>query len=450
MQDLSYVLFLTLMHSLWQSALLLGIYHSLAPYFRNRRPLEKRDFLLAMLLLQLTLSVITLGMLSAPETPVYFSLFQWQEIGWLKRLSPGLCMVYFSVAVFRLAGVLMRFGNLRNPLLMQATPAPAVLRAFTDWQAQSFRIGRKVTVWVSDHITSPLTYGFLKPVILLPAAVLNRLSLEETEAIIIHELNHIRNQDFLINAGMLVIECIYFFNPAMLIIIKHIRLEREKDCDLRVLNFKYSPSMYAETLLKLAIHSKQKNIQALPLTGEKAQLLKRIRFISNADQHITEEKSYKRLILLAITCMMLLTMGPLRKDEQKAVMAEKTVRKETLKVPFISPHPLQAFKHESEKVKSAEASKKPNRKKNTARKSMNRAAGVKSPDFTANDPAPMADARYASYRISDTEKMVLTEEEESGGNKVVKCYKFVFENNRWESRLIWTLISRTIDTSHAF
>ena len=112
-------------------------------------------------------------------------------------------------------------------------------------------ISRKVSVWISQHIDVPATIGFIKPVILIPFASLNNLSGDQLEAIILHELSHIKRNDYLINIMVAVIETILFFNPFVVLLSKVIKRERENCCDDFVLQYRYDPHSYAYALLRL-------------------------------------------------------------------------------------------------------------------------------------------------------------------------------------------------------
>ena len=63
--------------------------------------------------------------------------------------------------------------------------------------AAQMSIGKSVQVWMSEFITSPVTVGYLKPMILLPVAAINHLSPQQIEAILLHELSHIKRFDYL-------------------------------------------------------------------------------------------------------------------------------------------------------------------------------------------------------------------------------------------------------------
>ena len=97
----------------------------------------------------------------------------------------------------------------------------------------------------------PCMMGYFKPVILLPFTLSTYLSAEEVEAILLHELAHIKRGDYLVNLLQQVIGILLFFNPCMLLINKIINEERENCCDDLVVEATASPLIYAKALFKL-------------------------------------------------------------------------------------------------------------------------------------------------------------------------------------------------------
>jgi bla regulator protein blaR1 len=154
--------------------------------------------------------------------------------------------------------------------------APLNYRLFVQKISSQIGITKKVKVFASKIITSPVTIGFVKPVILLPVAAINNLSVQQLEAILLHELSHIRRHDYIINLVLTIIHVILYFNPFVKWFIKNIEIEREHCCDELVLQFEYNQLSYASALLQLEKASQGSDITlAMAATGKK-QLLNRI------------------------------------------------------------------------------------------------------------------------------------------------------------------------------
>lgn len=113
-------------------------------------------------------------------------------------------------------------------------------------------ITRAVTVVERDDlVTSPATVGWLSPLIILPGAALAGLSPAQVEAILAHELAHIRRHDYLVNLVQLVAETVLFYHPAVWWLSRRIREEREHCCDDLAVEISGDVVGYAEALAEI-------------------------------------------------------------------------------------------------------------------------------------------------------------------------------------------------------
>ena len=93
------------------------------------------------------------------------------------------------------------------------------------------RIDRPVRLLGSIRLQVPVVVGWLRPVILLPVTALTGLPSDQLEAILAHELAHIRRYDYLVNLVQSVVETLLFYHPAAWWISGRVRAEREHCCD---------------------------------------------------------------------------------------------------------------------------------------------------------------------------------------------------------------------------
>lgn len=296
---------LTLLHSLWQTGLLVLIYFVLNASVRVA-PKGRRNMLYALLLVQFALSIATFFLLVLPNSlfknPTVFSPTAYFEpaAAIMKNWSVYLAAAY---SCFVLMKIIAHFYYWHKLGAINRIKPGIDLRHFTRLKAFEFGIP-KIEIWLSDSVHTPFTYGFFRPVILLPVALVNQLSMDEVETLIVHELTHISNNDYLLNFLLLVADTLFFFNPFMRYIISNIKLEREKNCDWQVLQFNYSPVLYAETLLKTATVNLNKNNWQITAVSRKNELLNRIKFFTK-DQNLVKMKqkfnpiSYAVLIFAA-------------------------------------------------------------------------------------------------------------------------------------------------------
>jgi beta-lactamase regulating signal transducer with metallopeptidase domain len=179
----------------------------------------------------------------------------------------------------------------------------------------SFLLGikKKVKVAVSALVSSPVTVGYLKPVILLPVAAMNNLTPAQVEAILLHELSHIRRYDYLLNFVVSVIHTLLYFNPFIKSFINVIEAEREACCDEMVLQFGYDKVGYASALLHLEKTGGRQHALALAAAG-KQNLLTRIEKIVGMEKKKTFRLVQIVPLFVAMFCVLLFNSVLIIKD----------------------------------------------------------------------------------------------------------------------------------------
>lgn len=143
--------------------------------------------------------------------------------------------------------------------------------------SKQLNIKKHVEAAFSEWVDVPCVTGFVKPIILLPFSLATHLSAAEIEAILLHELSHIKRNDYLYNFLQQVMGIILFFNPFARLVGKLISEERENCCDDSVVKVTGSPFIYAQALLKLEENKQNLWQLALASSGKsKYELLNRI------------------------------------------------------------------------------------------------------------------------------------------------------------------------------
>lgn len=189
------------------------------------------------------------------------------------------------------------------------------------------KIKRVVALCESLTVHTPVVAGYLKPIVLMPVGLLSGLSMQQVEVILVHELAHIKRHDYLINFIQSLGETILFFNPFVWMISAWIRDERENCCDDRVLSEGYSPQLYAKTLVELETSREHTGGLALALTGNKNQLLNRIKRIM---EHSTKNQNGKEkfiplvLVALGLVFASWLSINP---NEETDAMEQDSVKR---------------------------------------------------------------------------------------------------------------------------
>ena len=141
--------------------------------------------------------------------------------------------------------------------------------------SKRLHIYRPVRLLESSRVDVPTVIGWLKPVILLPVSALAGLSLAQVEAILAHELAHIRRHDYLVNLLQALLETLLFYHPAVWWLSGRIRAERENCCDDLAVNLCGDPVAYARALADLEALRGSSTHLAMAATG--GHLLTRVR-----------------------------------------------------------------------------------------------------------------------------------------------------------------------------
>lgn len=161
----------------------------------------------------------------------------------------------------------------------------------------SLGIGVNVQLRISEVVNIPCVIGHLKPVVLVPVSLLAGLTQKQIEVILLHELGHVRRNDYLISNLQSILTSIYFFNPFVRWISSKMDEERENACDDIAISVCGDPLFYAHILKELA-EMKNNNALVVAMTGHKNLLLNRITRLFVRDVSFT--KTYGKT-LAAIT-----------------------------------------------------------------------------------------------------------------------------------------------------
>lgn len=251
----------TLLNSWWQLGILWVLFLFLKKVLPRLYASTRYSFALAFLLIGMAWSLISFFLRwSHPFTETsYLTRINnngiYSAYGLLMEYTrvflPYLSMVYLAwltVRIIRFSRLYLGSNQLRTDGLHKA---PVDWRLFLENMCGQMNIKRKVSIWLSDKVDTPVLMGWLKPMVLLPFSAISQLNPDQLEAILIHELAHVRRNDFFWNIVVSLSEMIFFFNPFARQLVAVIREEREHACDDWVLQFPFKPEMYATALLKL-------------------------------------------------------------------------------------------------------------------------------------------------------------------------------------------------------
>jgi len=285
-----YALGWSLIHSLWQGALLCGIAYVLVSIFYLSSK-EKANLLFTLLCLLLVAFIGTYISYLPASAKVYqgghyMITLNAQAIGTnIDKLpfSPESYFPHISVVyLFGLASQLIALlcGYIRIIQLKRGQKHVVA----EEWQhmfgrlLKEFQIKRKVGFFLSEKVQIPTVIGYFKPIILFPFAAVTALDIKQVESILIHEITHIRRHDYALNLIKCLIEAILFFNPFVWFLGRLLEKEREHSCDDQVLKTTGDALVYARALLILeSIRADKLPVFALGAFNKKEYLLERIK-----------------------------------------------------------------------------------------------------------------------------------------------------------------------------
>ena len=234
-----------LIHFLWQGALIALLYVAAR---RSRTP-QTRYLVGCLALAAMTLApIVTFAISGQPELaqthtfaspvptdPAHIEALQILPASLQQaahpEIMPWLVMAWFAGAIVfwaRLTGSWIVATRMRSTFVRRAPP---------QWQRKldeiktRIRVSQPVRLLTSALVQTPAVIGWLRPVILMPIGALAGLPAEQIEALLAHELAHIRRHDYLVNILQSIAESLLFYHPAVWWISNQIRNERELCCD---------------------------------------------------------------------------------------------------------------------------------------------------------------------------------------------------------------------------
>jgi beta-lactamase regulating signal transducer with metallopeptidase domain len=207
--------------------------------------------------------------------------------------APGFDAVLSAIVMLWLAGVaLLQLRLLGGWWRVKGLHRASLASIPSEWQARvdtlAMRLGvRQLVRVVEAHaVDIPSVIGWWRPVILLPIGALAGLTPAQADAILVHELAHIRRYDYLTNALQHVGETLLFYHPAVWWISRRLRIERELCCDEAVVRMCGDPIDYAVALVELEAGRSAR--PALAVAATDGSLVQRIRLL------LSEKPSHRR------------------------------------------------------------------------------------------------------------------------------------------------------------
>ncbi len=260
----------SLLDSIWQMAVLWITYTLLTAGSKRISPAAKYNLVVLFVFISAEWFVYTfLQLLNEPAKTILPGFIPISSIAnrWISRVSSGYLLILFIRFLQYIKRQYFHGNNLAGKL-----PAPE-WQTVADRYARLLGIRRKVEVYLCEVTETAETSRFFKPLILIPVSLITQLSPLQVEAILVHELYHIRRNDYLINICLSCFRSIFFFNPFAQLFYKALAKEREMACDEGVLQWGFASELYAETLYSLEKFRQPQPGFSLAADGNKPWLL---------------------------------------------------------------------------------------------------------------------------------------------------------------------------------
>ncbi|MBW3468903.1 M56 family metallopeptidase [Arthrospiribacter ruber] len=223
----------------------------------------------------------------------------------LKPYLPQLVNFWFVGAILfliRLAAGLSDINRLRRKT---HEPFDVDFEDFLVKKSKQLKIDKVVKLLHSTHVDMPVTFGIWKPIILIPTSLILQISPQQLEAIISHELAHIKRNDYLFNMIQRYLEVFYFFHPVFWWINSEIRKYREMACDELAISHGTEPKALAYGLANVLNHAKNSSPElALAAAKKDPPTLMRIKTIMGIKTDYSQPTS-----LTSITMIITLLIG---------------------------------------------------------------------------------------------------------------------------------------------
>ena len=218
-------------------------------------------------------------------------------------------LIWFVVFVFkciRMTGAIREVYRVRN---YQTISPPEMWQKRLSELQVSLRIKRGVQLLESKLVTVPSVTGFFKPVILVPVGLLNNIPQDQVEAILLHELAHIRRSDYAVNLMQTFLEILFFFNPGVLWISSLLKDERENCCDDLAIGVTNNKKEFVNALISFQEYNMSTQRFSMQFGDQKMNLADRAkRILFNTNKMLSNREKYFLSACAALSVIVILVV----------------------------------------------------------------------------------------------------------------------------------------------
>jgi beta-lactamase regulating signal transducer with metallopeptidase domain len=248
------------------------------------------------------------------EIPLTLALAVERPNSWLvaraERVLPWVDSLWILGMLLLAVRAMGGWWKLENVRRRARTLVPEELERSFKRICDRVQVGRRVALRVSSEVISPLAMGVWRATVILPVSTVLGLPMEELEAVLAHELGHIRRWDYLINLLQTAVESVLFFHPSVWSLSRTVRERREICCDEIAVQSCAGATIYARALLRL---EEQRTVQlrlAVALDGCNGSLLRRVRQVLGEGMAMESNMTSGVRVAAAGAVVVALLLGP--------------------------------------------------------------------------------------------------------------------------------------------
>src|SRR5688572_1332825 len=246
------------------------------------------------------------GQVVLVQTTTTLSLAQRISI-WLESYMPMMLTIWLGGVMILLIRLLFSLGWVNH---MRATSTVSFeIQKTLDDIIQRLQLNFNPVAAESNHVSSPVTIGHLKPLILFPVGIINQLTPQEVEAVLTHELAHIVRRDYLSNLVQSFIETLFYYHPVIWWISGVVRTERENRADDLAISWCGDHLGYAKALMTVQeMEVQHRPLLAIGFASRKGAMLARIQRILHIPYKNHNQMEKTVLLSLCSLCFLAFTM----------------------------------------------------------------------------------------------------------------------------------------------
>ncbi len=250
-------------------------------------------------------------------------------IEFLNRNANLIALVWFAIFAIKLIGIFHSLNHVYRIRNYKTFSPSEYWKKRISELAHQIQLQKPIVLLESALVKIPSVTGFFKPMVLVPIGMLSSLPQDQIEAILLHELAHIRRKDYAINLLQHLAEMIFFFNPGLLWLSSLLKEERENCCDDIALGVIGNKADFVHALVSFTQYNLD-NPLAVGFAGKKNHLLSRAKRIIYDDNKSLNaiEKTFLSASLLVAVLIMIACSNPGHATEANRIAAEAQIAQE--------------------------------------------------------------------------------------------------------------------------